>query len=343
MQEQIDDPLNPVLSYNLGVAALEKKDFARANNCFSLATDLYERDDAGMVPAYFCWADTAAQQLLGVLQKEKELSQAAVEEGLRHAVDASNRYGNVLVFDEHHQQAKERKEVVDKIRAFLEQRKKEKEEEKKQQDQQKQDKQNQDKQKNQNNGQSQGQDQQQNDSSDQQQRDAGKNGQKGTKDQKREQSPEQQQKDEQDQSDGGKQQQEQPQEAEGNDAGQDQQQPQDEQKQGQGDQNQQGGEQQEQKDGGDAGGESGDDTEQEQQAAQAMAAQEHEQGEDGEQAGQQESAAVAAQYDANAEMAKRRALVLLDKLQQKESALQKEQLLKKSAQQGAEAGRYNQW
>ena len=57
-------------------------------------------------------------------------------------------------------------------------------------------------------------------------------------------------------------------------------------------------------------------------------------------------AAVAAQgekYDANAEMIKKRAMVLLDRLQQNEAALQKQQLLKKSAAQMGEGIRYNQW
>jgi hypothetical protein len=43
-------------------------------------------------------------------------------------------------------------------------------------------------------------------------------------------------------------------------------------------------------------------------------------------------------------MAKKRAMVLLDKLQQNEAALQKAQLLKKSGQpQGGAHERYNQW
>ncbi|MDQ5890861.1 MAG: hypothetical protein QG604_735 [Candidatus Dependentiae bacterium] len=326
LAEQVDNPLNPVTSYNLGIAALDQKQYANAERHFSLAVDLYDRENTGIIPAYFSWADTASLQLIEMLQEQKELKDAALDTAIKRAVDAGNRYGNVLVFDAEHTAARERKKIVDRLRALLEQRKKQQEEEKKEE--------NKSEDKNQQSDESQEGDKEnqgdnQKDDQPRDQKEGGSKRQDGKQkpsegDQKQDESHSQQQKkeSEEQQSSGDKQEEEQPAKSE--------------EKEGSG----QTGEDQtgEEKTGEEKKQDVGAEESQKTSGEQEGAVSEEELKEAMEQA-----MAAPQQYDANAEMVKKRAMVLLDKLQQDEAALQKQQLLKKSAQKAAEHVRYNQW
>ncbi|MDQ5940639.1 MAG: hypothetical protein QG632_365 [Candidatus Dependentiae bacterium] len=329
LAEQLDNPLNPVTSYNLGIAALEQKQYPAAERHFSLAVDLYDRQNNAIVPAYFCWADTAALQLFGMLKEQKELKDEALNTAIKRAVDASNRYGNVLVFDAEHEAARERKKIVDRLRALLEQRKNQQEEEKKQEQQNKQDKQeNEDKKdkkdKPEQDRQDKSQDEnQQGDGEQDQQQNDGQQSQDGKENKKNEKG-----------ADKNKQ------------PGKDQQKQscQEEQRQGTDEKEQpcSADKAEEEKTGNQEQGAGNREDEQKQQPA-VGAADENVSSEAPAEGEEQMVAAAPQEYDANAEMVKKRALVLLDRLQQNEAALQKQQLLKKSAAQVGENKRYNQW
>ncbi len=348
LAEQLDNPLNPVTSYNLGIAALEQKQYPAAERHFSLAVDLYDRQSNAIVPAYFCWADTAALQLLGMLHEQKELKGEALNTAIKRAVDASNRYGNVLVFDAEHQAARERKKIVDRLRALLEQRKKQQEEEKKQEQQDKQDKQKgedkkdkKDKSEQDEQDKSQDENQQGDGEQDQQQND-GKDSQDGKENKKNKQGADKNKQsgtDQQKQTSSGKERKE---EKPGNE--EKKQSGQEEEGQGADEKEQSAGadKTEEEKPGDQAQGIGNREDEQKQQPA-VGAADENVSSEESPQNGQEMAIAAPQEYDANAEMVKKRALVLLDRLQQNEAALQKEQLLKKSAAQVGENKRYNQW
>jgi len=345
LSQQVHDPANPVFSYNLGIAALQQKKYSDAERHFSLATELYDRSDKSIIPAYFSWADTAALQLIDALRDQKELKGAALDAAIARATDASNRYASVLVFDAEHAPAQERKKVVDRLKQLLEARKQEEKEEEKHKDQQK--NQQQDQQKNdEQNSSNQSDDEQQQDgdqNQDKQNKDAGQessnkknnNEQKkqssdqqkkpknDTSDDEQSQSPEEQQQNEKSSSDEEKEQLDQEKDAaEKNKSDQ-----QNDTKSGENDRDSAAG--------------NAEKNDQEQEAAGSPL---EEQAQDKEAEGaEQPVVAPAKQYDANTEMAKKRAMVLLDKLQNNEAALQKAQLLKKSGQQGVGHERYNQW
>lgn len=340
IKAQIHDPLNAVHSYNLGIAALHAKKYEEAEDHLSLATELSDRESADIIPAYFSWGDTAALRLIDALQKEAELRDAALDEALRRAVDAGNRYGNVLVFDENHAQARARKKIVDRLRALLEQRKKQQEEEQKQKEQQ----------------QKQEQDQQKQEKEQQKQKEEQKKQQKEeTKQQKEEKKSEKEEKK------GEK-------KAQNQEAGQ-KEEPQKQGETGQGkksDDQQQGGQDQQDKQAakGDPSPEVpasnkkdtsdkekseavGDEQPAGDAAAEGDRRPEHAEkeaaAEESPDAAAQAGAGEPARYDANAEMAKKRALVLLDSLDRDEAALRKQQLLKKSAEREVGHARFNQW
>jgi len=313
LKAQLGDPLNGIHSYNLGMCGLEQQSYEEADRSFSLAVDLLPREKESIVPAYFSWADTAALQLISLLQKESKPTGPELDKALQRAVDASNRYGNVLVFDEVHKEARARKKLVDKIKAFLEQRKKQEEEQKKEEEE---------KQKNQ-------QDQQEN------KQDKGD----GQQDQKQDGAPEKagDSPEDKQQKDGDKKEGDAPEKPSDKEAGENTQ--------------KQGGSEKKQDDASKDQQEAGRpessalrqpsehneqprseadkaDGEGEESVAEHMAA---------------EAEEGAAQHDPNALLAKKRALVLLDKLQNEEAALHKQQLLKKTARQAGVQGQYNQW
>jgi len=331
---QVHDPLNPIISYNLGIAALEQKNYTAAERHFSLAVDLHDRQSKAIVPSYFCWADTAALQLLGMLEGQKELKDEALSNAIKRAVDASNRYGNVLVFDAEHAQARERKKIVDRLRALLEQQKKQQEEQKEQEKQNKQEKKDPDsKEDQQQQDGSQSEDQKQSGEKQQQEKPGD---QTRNDDQKPESGPEQdggggekkQSKKSQEQSQTGREEEKQEEtQSEGQESA------------SEAEPEKMSGQEKEGENKAASAGEGPQEDKQEKAAAgdenvSTQALQED----------ATESAGTAmAEYDANAEMVKKRAMVLLDRLQQNEAALQKQQLLKKSAAQMGENARYNQW
>jgi len=357
--QQIDNPLNPLYSYNNGIAALQQKKYMQAEKHFSLAADLYAAGDAGLIPVHCSWGDAVATQLLEQLQAQAELKDAALDAAIAKASEAGAQYEAVLGIDPQHAPARERKKIVDRLRALLEQRKKQEEDKKEEQKQQNQ-KNNQPEQKN---NQQEQENSQQNKENSQQEQD----GQSGSQQQDSGQQKKQDKKQKSDQPQKSDQKKDAPGQNSPSDSQDDAGQKQDEQDAVQ--ENQQ--DQQDQKD--DAGKESeqerpGQEQEQpaqapsEQQESQSAnaggAEQKNEQTAEGTESAygeasseqaetsgeeQKEGLAPVPQYDANADMAKKRGLVLLDKLQQNEAALQKAQLLRQSAVKQRENKGYNQW
>jgi hypothetical protein len=350
--QQIDNPLNPLYSYNNGIAALQQKKYMQAEKHFSLAADLYAPGDAGLIPVHCSWGDAVATQLLEQLQAQAELKDAALDAAIAKASEAGAQYEAVLGIDPQHAPARERKKIVDRLRALLEQRKKQEEDKKEEQKQQ-----------NQKNNQQEQENSQQNKENSQQEQD----GQSGSQQQDSGQQKKQDKKQKSDQPQKSDQKKDAPGQNSPSDAQDDAGQKQDEQDAVQ--ENQQ--DQQDQKD--DAGKESeqerpGQEQEQpaqapsepqESQSANAGGAEQKDEqtaegtesaygeasSEQAETSGEEQKEGVTPvpQYDANADMAKKRGLVLLDKLQQNEAALQKAQLLRQSAVKQRENKGYNQW
>lgn len=365
--QQIDDPLNPLYSYNNGIAALQQKKYMQAEKHFSLAVDIYAAGDPGLIPVHCSWGDAAATQLLEQMQAQPELKDSALDAAIAKAGEAGAQYEAVLGIDERHTPARERKKIVDRLRALLEQRKKQEEEKKEEQDQQNQEKNQQDQKNN----------QEQNKDNSQQNKDNSQQDQCSNQQDQDKQSGSQQQDSDQPKKQDKKQKSDQPQKSDQKKDASAQNSPSDapddaDKKQGEqeaGQESQQ--DQQDQKD--DVGKESeqersGQEQEQlaqapsEQQESQNVntgsAEQKDEQATEGAEAAsgeasseqaeisgeeQKEGTTLMPQYDANADMAKKRGLVLLDKLQQNEAALQKAQLLRQSAVKQRENKGYNQW
>ncbi len=346
--EQIDDPYNPVLSYNLGIAALNSKKMSDAERHFSLATELYDRTDTRIIPAYFSWADTAALELIAALRDKKELKGSGLDRAISRATDASNRYGNVLVFDANHTAAQERKKIVDKLKSLLEARKQEQKEQEDQKDQKKDQQQNSGNQEQDRDDQEQDPSGNENDSS-QPEGSNNKNNTNSSHQDKKQPSSKQEQS-EQEQSE--------------------QEQSEQEQSSSQDDKNTQSdasnaqdtnaGDTDDHADSDEHGSNSDEQQKGDQQTANELdhtpsaTDREEQEASAGQDVGTQDDAlapeeqqppvvAKPREYDANAEMAKKRALVLLDKVQHNEAALQKAQLLKKTNQQGLGNERFNQW
>lgn len=318
LHQQVDDPYNPGISYNLGIAASQQKKYAQADGHFSLATELYERDEPQLLPVYFSWADGAAHQLLDVMQKNPNIKGKQLDDAIDRAGRASERYGNVLVLDEDHQPAEERKNIIDKLKKVLEQKKRQEEQQKQEDEQKKEQDKNQkgeggDSDAQQNKDKQQDKDQQSQDGDDAQEN----SGQK---------------------SQGGK----------ADDASQDGQKEQDKKQSQQGDEQRDGGKDKDEKEldpssqpspeawAGKQGEEEAGNEEQDSGLGKEEEAGKQGEGETGA-AGAQTSEQIAD------EMARRRAVVLLDKLQQDESSLQKQLLRTKSQNQQSIYGRYNQW
>jgi hypothetical protein len=343
--QQIDDSLNPLYSYNNGIAAQQQKKYTQAEKHFSLAADLYAAGDAGLIPVHCSWGDAVATQLLEQLQAQAELKDAALDAAIAKASEASTQYEAVLGIDAGHTPARERKTIVDRLRALLEQRKKQEEKKKEEQNQQDQQNNQQEQENSQQEQDGQSGSPQQNSGQQKKQDKKQKSDQPHKSDQKKDapgkNSPSEAQDDADQKQDeqGGGQESQQDQQGQKDNAGKESEQEQPGQEQ---EQPAQAPSEPQESQSANAGGAEQKD---EQIAEGAEAAYGEASSEPTETAGEEQREGITPmpQYDANADMAKKRGLVLLDKLQQNEAALQKAHLLRQSAVKQRENKGYNQW
>jgi hypothetical protein len=375
VEEQIDDPLNPIHAYNIGIALQQQKKYAQAGKHFALAADLYPAGDAGLIPVHFSAGDSAAADLLEQLQKQPDLKGASLDGALETATKASTQYGAVLELDQEHVQARERKKIIDRLHALLQQRKNQEEEKKEEQKKQEGTEQNDsekntenDSEKNTENDSGQQDDQNHSDSPQQKsgkdtkpqntQNDSKNNNSEKKHDRDTSKANQHENTERTTERDTKQSQQDDPEEqhndadrsAEQQDAERDRQEndtPAQEEPQPGAEEDKNTSKQSAHETKNDAEARSdGDKSEQPNESAVQESAGISEQeltGEDDKQSEQQLSGMPAQQYDANTELAKKRGLVLLDKLQQDEAALHKAQLLRQSAAKQRENKGFNQW
>jgi len=345
LKKQIDAPFDPVISYNLGVAAYEQGKYAQAEQHFMQTTTLTNDNRSLLERSYFNGGNAALQPIVKRLKSKERLSGTVLDGAITQVTRAIERYTNVLVWNKKNENAKKMKELAEKIKALLEKMK----EQEKQQDQQP-PPQNKDQQKNKDQQQQQ-QDQKQKNQGGQQgapqksQEDASKPDTKnnGAGADKKESNKE---------ADGAKREQQEARDKEQESARENSQ-----KQEGDGQQQSESAEQDK------SGSESPESTKEEQTQMNSRSKSETREKEeqesscsesemveqerdvaDNEQCRQEVLGRVGAhKEEKQLDMAQRRALVLLDQLQQQESQLHKRLLRQKSEQQKQEHKQYNQW
>jgi|GEM_PF-2538499 len=377
IREQVDDPFNPVISYNLGAASFQKKSYEKAQDHFEHALDMGLDDNERLqIRTHF----NAGQSALWRVKESLELTKnnpegEELEKDITLLGDAIEHYDAVLMMHPENERAKRYKDIAEKLKAVLEKmRKEQKEEEKKKEEQkQQQQKQQQEKQSQEENGDKKQQ---------QDQKQGGENGspqsskdtpQKGGKQNEQQQGSDQQQERQQDSQGVGDNTQDSSDKKEQEGKEDERSDTKDESSEQRGDEQPSSMQDEQDKDEQASAGSSAEKEDDNAQEEHGMQGNEEEQGEDNashsgddaqeeseqDQRDDTEQVAAAAQHgddeqkgDASSQkkgsgkplvLSMRRAEVLLDRLQSQESDLQKQQLKQKSARQRSEYRRYNQW
>lgn len=153
-KQQIDNPNDAKINYNLGSAFYKLNDFENAKSNFERAVQ-YSGDNKELKErSYFNWGNSFYKnclRILGLDWEKKDIEDKVLDEAINQAQRSIEKFDNTLVLNKENEKAKINKQVVEKLLESLQQKKQQQQQDKQDQKNQDQDKQDQDKNKDQQN------------------------------------------------------------------------------------------------------------------------------------------------------------------------------------------------
>jgi hypothetical protein len=155
-KKQVDDPLNPLINYNLGTVYYKQKDYDAAKESFSrAATHFFGKDKNLHEKSLFNLGNSFYKKTLSILpegwEKEKELDEKIKKEAISEITQSIEAYKKALSINSENEKTKTNKKAAEEILKKLQKKQGQNKQDKKQQDKKNkkkdQDKQKQDKQK----------------------------------------------------------------------------------------------------------------------------------------------------------------------------------------------------